>query len=99
METGSEFPEEALLSFLQPDESMKDFLLRTFVDPLRTSLEFVDEAGIQPGNVVEVCGASGSGKTEVLMQVRVRDPADDSQCALSFALSAGMLRAVLSEVW
>ena len=69
MEESNEFKEEALLEFLQPDESMRVFLARTFVEPLRTSIAFVDNAAIRPGNVLEVVGASGSGKTELLMQV------------------------------
>ncbi|GAQ89378.1 DNA recombination and repair protein [Klebsormidium nitens] len=68
MDGSSEYPEEALLRFLQPDESMRDFLLRTFVEPLGTSVPFIDSAAIRPGNVVEIFGASGSGKTEILTQ-------------------------------
>lgn len=74
MDGSGEYHEEALLSFLQPDESMRDFLSRTFVEPLRTSLPFIDSAAIRPGNVVEICGASGSGKTEILTQVHLLPP-------------------------
>eukprot|EP00899_Mesostigma_viride_P025357 jgi/Mesvir1/6005/Mv00752-RA.1 len=55
-----------LLSF---DETASEFLARTHVEPLRTGVFFIDKCRVlRAGDVLEITGDSGSGKTEVLIQ-------------------------------
>ena len=47
-------------------------LSRTLTDPVLTGIPFVDAHGaMRAGQLVEVCGVGGSGKTEILMQAAV----------------------------
>ena len=47
-------------------------LSRTLADPVLTGIPFVDAHGaMRAGQLVEVCGVGGSGKTEILMQAAV----------------------------
>ena len=63
--------EAELLAFLRPDETAAELLARTYVEPFYTGLPLVDQhVSFRPGNVLEVAGAAGSGKTELLLQVR-----------------------------
>ena len=42
------------------------------MDPMLTGIPFVDAHGaLRPGQLLEVCGVGGSGKTEILMQAAV----------------------------
>lgn len=62
--------EAELLSFLRPDETAAEFLLRTYVEPFRSGCALLDRhVSLRPGHVLEVAGAAGSGKTELLVQV------------------------------
>lgn len=57
-------------AFLEPDETAHDLFARIVVDPVRTGIPFLDQAVfLRPGHVVELVGASGSGKSELLVQV------------------------------
>ncbi|KAL3149777.1 DNA repair protein xrcc2 [Trebouxia sp. C0009 RCD-2024] len=56
-------------AFLEPDETAYDLFARIVVDPVRTGVPFLDRAVfLRPGHVVELVGASGCGKSEVLVQ-------------------------------
>ena len=47
-------------------------LSRTLTDPVLSGIPFVDAHGaMRAGQLVEVCGVGGSGKTEILMQAAV----------------------------
>lgn len=47
-------------------------LSRVLTDPMLTGISFVDAHGaLRAGQLVEVCGVGGSGKTEILMQAAV----------------------------
>lgn len=63
---------EELLSFLRPDETAAELLARTYTgEPLATGVALIDrEAPLRPGQVLELAGPPGSGKTDVLVQVR-----------------------------
>ncbi|GBG70559.1 hypothetical protein CBR_g6685 [Chara braunii] len=61
--------EERMRAVLQPDETAWQFLARSHLKPLRTSIPFLDNQAIGPGHVVEICGPSGSGKTQLLIQI------------------------------
>ena len=57
-------------AFLEPDETAHDLFARIVVDPIRTGVPFLDQAVfLRPGHVVEIIGASGCGKSELLVQV------------------------------
>ena len=57
------------LLFAPPAASL---LSRTLTDPVLTGIPFVDAHGaMRAGQLVEVCGVGGSGKTEILMQAAV----------------------------
>ena len=63
--------EAELLAFLRPDETAAELLARTYVEPLYTGVSLLDNfVSLRPGNVLEVAGAAGTGKTEILAQVR-----------------------------
>ncbi|KAK9803186.1 hypothetical protein WJX72_011755 [[Myrmecia] bisecta] len=60
---------DELARFIQPDETAAAFLARSFVEPLRTGLFFLDASfALRPGHVVELSGPSGCAKTELLAQ-------------------------------
>src|SRR5687767_1453461 len=57
-------------NFLRIDETAAEFLARTHVAPLHTGVPFIDRRmPVRPGTVIEVTGMTGSGKTELLLQV------------------------------
>ena len=56
-----------LLDFLKPDETAAQFLARTHVEPISTGIFFA--ASIRPGQALEICGPSGTAKSEILIQV------------------------------
>ena len=46
---------------------------RVLTDPMTTGIPFIDEHGaLRAGQMLEVCGVGGSGKTEILMQAAVK---------------------------
>lgn len=58
-------------SFLEPDESAFELFARIVVDPVRLGIPFLDRViSLRPGQVVEVVGASGTCKSELLVQAR-----------------------------
>ena len=58
-----------LLAFLQPDETAAQLIARTHVEPVSTGLIFANV--LRPGQVLEVCGPAGAGKTESLIQAEL----------------------------
>lgn len=57
-------------AFLRIDETAAEFLARTYAAPIFTSVPFIDgRMPLRQGNVIEVSGMTGSGKTELLIQV------------------------------
>ena len=57
-----------LAAALMPDETASSYLRRSAPLPVRTGLWFAP--ALRPGQAVEFVGASGSGKTALLVQVR-----------------------------
>lgn len=61
---------EQMQSFLLPDESVADLLARVARERLCTGLPFLDDVlTLRPGNLLELAGPAGSGKSELLIQV------------------------------
>ena len=61
-----------LVSTLTPLQPAASFLTRVLTDPVLTGVPFIDAHGAsRAGQLMEVCGAGGSGKTEILMQAAV----------------------------
>eukprot|EP00197_Chlamydomonas_leiostraca_P016195 CAMPEP_0202861996 /NCGR_PEP_ID=MMETSP1391-20130828/3205_1 /ASSEMBLY_ACC=CAM_ASM_000867 /TAXON_ID=1034604 /ORGANISM="Chlamydomonas leiostraca, Strain SAG 11-49" /LENGTH=134 /DNA_ID=CAMNT_0049541469 /DNA_START=141 /DNA_END=542 /DNA_ORIENTATION=- len=59
-----------VLAFLEPDETLGDFLSRAHAERQTTGIPVVDAAvTLRPGVVLEIAGPSGSGKSELLAQV------------------------------
>lgn len=62
---------DEVLAFLRPDETAAEFLARSYVASLPTGVPLIDGfVSLRAGNVLEVSGPHGSGKSEVLVQVR-----------------------------
>lgn len=59
--------EEHLKAFLRPDETAAQLLARVSRPPLRTGVFFAPT--LRAGYVLELAGASGCAKTEILIQV------------------------------
>ena len=57
-----------LAAALMPDETASAYLARSAPLPVRTGLWFAPV--LRPGQAAEFVGASGSGKTALLVQVR-----------------------------
>ncbi|BDA43663.1 DNA repair protein XRCC2 [Coccomyxa sp. Obi] len=55
------------LSNVQPDETAAQLIARTHVEPVITGLFFANV--LRPGQVLELCGPAGAGKSESLIQV------------------------------
>ena len=67
--TASSLPSSCALLLARTAASL---LSRTLTDPVLTGIPFVDAHGaMRAGQLVEVCGVGGSGKTEILMQAAV----------------------------
>mmetsp|Transcript_19573 Transcript_19573/g.34929 ORF Transcript_19573/g.34929 Transcript_19573/m.34929 type:complete len:114 (-) Transcript_19573:1429-1770(-) len=62
---------ESLKSMATPDESAASLFQRTDTQPFHTGIPFLDRFGVRPGQGLEVMGASGAGKTELLIQLAV----------------------------
>ena len=63
-----------LLRFVTPDETAAQFLARTTTEACPTGLPVVDQnVQLRPGHVLEVVGPNLSGKSELLVHVRVWD--------------------------
>lgn len=63
--------EADLLAWMQPDETAAEFLRRTVTESLSSGIALVDQhTSLRPGQVLEIVGRTGSGKSELLMQAR-----------------------------
>lgn len=61
---------ESLSEFLEPDETAAQLLQRVSVEPLLTKVHFIDRRiRLRPNHLALISGCSGSGKTELLVQV------------------------------
>ena len=61
---------EQVQRFLAPEETAAQLLARTFVAPLRTGLPLIDRfLAFRGGQVLEVAGGAGVGRTTALLQV------------------------------
>jgi hypothetical protein len=66
------FPFESPILAPRVPRAAASLLSRTLTDPVLTGIPFVDAHGaMRAGQLVEVCGVGGSGKTEILMQAAV----------------------------
>jgi hypothetical protein len=66
------FPFESPILAPRVSRAAASLLSRTLTDPVLTGIPFVDAHGaMRAGQLVEVCGVGGSGKTEILMQAAV----------------------------
>ena len=84
-------------------------LSRVLIDPTLTGIPFVDDHGaLRPGQLLEVCGVGGSGKTEILMRAAVncvmprerrarRDSADANPASSSSTSTANSTRSDSSK--
>ena len=60
-------------AFLEPQETAAQLLARTFVAPLRSGVPVIDQhTALRPGHIVEIAGGPGTAKSELLLQVSVR---------------------------
>ena len=60
-----------LAKFLNPDETFGDLLARCHSEPLVLGVKFLEDlVPVRPNQLIEISGVSGSGKTELLTQVR-----------------------------
>jgi ABC-type lipoprotein export system ATPase subunit len=67
----SEVP-ASLLKLVTPDETAAEFFRRQGREAVATGLSFIDaHIKLRPGHILELSGPAGSGKTELLVQVRV----------------------------
>ncbi|KAK9822572.1 hypothetical protein WJX74_006276 [Apatococcus lobatus] len=58
-----------LANFLTPDETFGDLLARCHSEPLALGVRFLEElVPVRASQLIEISGASGSGKTELLTQ-------------------------------
>ena len=57
-----------LSAFIRPDETALQLYARNYVEPVNTGICFCQT--VIPGQIVEICGRSGSGKTTFLLQVK-----------------------------
>jgi RecA/RadA recombinase len=63
--------DQALLQFIQHDELGSEFVSRSSRDRLCCGVPNIDDnIHLKPGTVVEIIGAHGTGKTEILLQAR-----------------------------
>jgi hypothetical protein len=62
---------DQLLRYATPDETAADFLSRQVSEAVSTGLFCIDQhVKLRPGQVLELAGPTGTGKTELLAQVR-----------------------------
>eukprot|EP01023_Acetabularia_acetabulum_P002550 TRINITY_DN1106_c0_g1_i8.p2 TRINITY_DN1106_c0_g1~~TRINITY_DN1106_c0_g1_i8.p2 ORF type:complete len:293 (-),score=19.97 TRINITY_DN1106_c0_g1_i8:447-1325(-) len=55
------------IAFLQPDETAKNFLARTWVDPIPSGVDLIDKfIRLKPGSVLEIIGQTSAKKTMIL---------------------------------
>ncbi len=63
--------EEEVAQLLRYDETLRDVLIRRDREQLRSGIHFVDSAvTLRPGVLLEIVGSHGSGKSELLLQVK-----------------------------
>lgn len=68
---------QAILAFIQPDETALSLIQRLKYENVTTGLRFLDQQGLRfkPGTTFEIAGPPGSGKTLLLLQVSAGDDA------------------------
>jgi ABC-type phosphonate transport system ATPase subunit len=72
---------EALVSWLQPDETAADLLARTVTEAIASGVPAIDmHTQLRPGQVLEIVGPTGSGKSEILLQVKRQRRVDIWAC-------------------
>jgi hypothetical protein len=75
---------KAALLFLQPDETVGDFLARVHVEPLFSGIPLIDNRfPLQGGMMLEIAGLAGTGKTEILYGVSHNHPHSTSKRSLA----------------
>ena len=58
------------LSFLQPNETAAQFLVRSIMEQISTGVPFIDHrAPLRSSSVVEICGLASTGKSQILYSV------------------------------
>ena len=64
---------EKALRFLRPDESARAYLERALTEPLSSGIPWLDarapEPALRPGEIIEIVGQGGSGKTEIALEI------------------------------
>jgi len=64
---------EKALRFLRPDESARAYLERALTEPLASGIPWLDarapEPALRPGEIIEIVGQGGSGKTEIALEI------------------------------
>ena len=64
-----------LAKFLNPDETFGDLLARCHSEPLVLGVKLLEDlVSVRANQLIEISGVSGSGKTELLTQVRGASP-------------------------
>ena len=70
-----------LPALITPDETALQLYARNYVEPVETGIFFCQT--VIPGQIIEICGRSGSGKTTFLLQV-------DRQFSINLRLSLSL---------
>ena len=64
---------EDALAFISADETAYEYLTRALVEPLTSGVAFIDarhpEPALKPGEILEIVGAGGTGKTELALEI------------------------------
>lgn len=64
---------EDALAFISADENAYEYLTRALVEPLTSGVAFIDarhpEPALKPGEILEIVGAGGTGKTELALEI------------------------------
>ena len=55
--------------FVKPDETALQLYARNYVEPVQTGIHFLP--AVLPGQIVEIAGRSGCGKSTFLLQVAI----------------------------
>jgi DNA-repair protein XRCC2 len=66
---------EDALRFLAPDETAREYLDRALAEPMPTSIPWMDDApepALRAGELIEIVGGAGSGKTELAIEIAAR---------------------------
>ena len=66
---------EDALRFLAPDETARAYLDRALAEPIASGIPWMDddpEPALRAGELIEIVGAGGSGKTELAIEIAAR---------------------------